>query len=411
VSDAACRREAAPERPRAPSPGAGPRPAPCLGWRVGLVCYPSQGGSGIVATELARELAQRGHCAHVISYQAPFRLAGPQRHAQHNIAFHQVEVPTYPLFVYPPYTVALANKIAEVARYERLDLVHVHYAVPHAVSAALARAMLAPLPLPVIATLHGTDVTQTGVDPGIREALTWSLQQCDAVTAVSDALAARAREAFGLPEVRRLYNFIDPAVMRRRPNVELRARFAGPDDAVLMHASNFRPVKNVADVVRILAAVVEARPAVLLLCGDGPEAGTARRLARELGVEDRVHFVGLEDDMAAMLSIADVFLLPSTFESFGLAALEAMACEVPVVCSDAGGLPEVVVDGETGFLCPAGNVEAMARAVLRCLEPPRLARMRHQARRIATHRFGSARILPQVEALYAEVLARRAVRA
>lgn len=394
-----------------PHAGAGPRPAPCLGLRIGLVCYPSQGGSGIVATELARELARRGHCAHVISYQPPFRLAGSPRHVLPNVAFHQVEVPTYPLFVYPPYTVALANKIAEVARYERLDLLHVHYAVPHAVSAALARSMVAPVRLPVIATLHGTDVTQTGLDPGIREAMTWSLQQCDAVTAVSDALAALAREAFGLSEVRRIYNFIDPATMRRRPNAELRARFAGPYDAVLLHASNFRPLKNVGDAVRVFAAVSAERSAVLLLCGDGPEAGAARHLARELGVEDRVHFVGVEDDMAAMLSIADVFLLPSTFESFGLAALEAMACEVPVVCTDAGGLPEVVSDGETGFLCPVGDVGAMARAVLRCLEPGRLPQLRHHARRLATRRFGAARIIPQVEALYAEVMARRAAHA
>ncbi len=413
MGDAARHRADAPEEDcvHGPHAGAGPRPAPCLGWRVGLVCYPSQGGSGIVATELARELARRGHCAHVISYQPPFRLAGPQRHVLPNVAFHQVEVPTYPLFVYPPYTVALANKIAEVARYERLDLLHVHYAVPHVVSAALARSMVAPARLPVIATLHGTDVTQTGVDPGIREAMTWSLGQCDAVTAVSDALAARAREAFGLSEVRRIYNFIDPATMRRRPNAELRARFARSDEAVLLHASNFRPLKNVGDAVRVLAVVAAERPAVLLLCGDGPEAGSARQLARELGVEDRVHFVGVEDDMAAMLSIADVFLLPSTFESFGLAALEAMACEVPVVCSDAGGLPEVVADGETGFLCPVGAVDAMAGAVLRCLDPARLPQMRHQARRLATHRFGAARILPQVEALYAEVLARRAAHA
>jgi len=392
----------------APSPrqGVGPRPAPCLGFRVGLVCYPSQGGSGVVATELARELALRGHCAHVISYQMPFRLGGG-REPRRNIAFHQVEVPTYPLFLYPPYTVALANKIAEVARYERLDLVHVHYVVPHAVSAAIARAMVAPARLPVIATVHGTDVTQTGVDPGIREAVTWSLQQCDAVTAVSDSLAATAREAFGLDNVRRLYNFIDPAVMRRRPDPDLRARFARPDEAVLLHASNFRAIKNIADVVRIFAAVAARRPAVLLLCGDGPEAGSAHRVARDLGVGELVHFVGVEEDMAPILSIADVFLLPSNYESFGLAALEAMACEVPVVCSDVGGLPEVVADGVSGFLRPVGAVGAMAEAALLCLEPERLAEMRRQARRTALHRFGASRIVPQVEALYSEVVGRR----
>ena len=394
-------------KPLAARQGAGGRPGPCVGLRVGLVCYPSQGGSGVVATELARELAQRGHCAHVISYQTPFRLGGAHRPSQ-NIAFHQVEVPVYPLFLYPPYTVALANKIAEVARYEHLDLLHVHYAVPHAVSAAIARAIVAPARLPIVATLHGTDVTQTGTDPGIRDAVTWSLQQCDAVTAVSDSLAASAREAFGLAQVRRLYNFIDPAVMRRRADPELRARFAGPDQAVLLHASNFRPVKNVADVIRIFAAVASQRPAVLLLCGDGPETGTARHLARDLGVEESVHFVGVQEDMVPILSIADVFLLPSSYESFGLAALEAMACEVPVVCSQAGGLPEVVSEGQSGYLRPVGAVEAMAEAVLACLQRERHAEMRKQARRLAVHRFGSSRIIPQIEALYAEVAGRRA---
>lgn len=391
---------------RGPSPGAGPKPAPCLGLRVGLVCYPSQGGSGVVATELARELARRGHCAHVISYQVPFRLGG-SRELRENVAFHQVEVPMYPLFQYPPYTVALANKIAEVARYERLDLLHVHYAVPHSVSAALARAMVAPMRLPLITTLHGTDVTQTGTDAGIREAVTWSLQQSDAVTAVSDSLAASAREAFGLADVRRMYNFIDPVAMRRRPDADLRGRFARPEDAVLLHASNFRPIKNIGDVVRIFAAVARERPAVLLMCGDGPEAGTARRVARELHVEDRVHFTGVQEDIAPILSIADVFLLPSNYESFGLVALEAMACEVPVVCSDAGGLPEVVVDGQSGFLRPVGAVDDMAEAALVALQPARLAEMRHNARRIAVHRFSAHRIMPQIEALYAEVAGRR----
>ena len=210
--------------PRA-GPGVGLKPAPCLGLRVGIVCYPSQGGSGVVATELARELARRGHCAHVISYQVPFRL-GRFGDMRENVAFHQVEVPSYPLFQYPPYTVALANKIAEVARFEQLDLVHVHYAVPHAVSAALARAMMLPKRLPVVTTLHGTDATLTGVDPAIRESVMWSLQQSDAVTAVSDSLAATARRVFQLESVRRIYNFIDPATLRRRHDAELRARLA-----------------------------------------------------------------------------------------------------------------------------------------------------------------------------------------
>jgi N-acetyl-alpha-D-glucosaminyl L-malate synthase BshA len=386
------------------SEGPGSRCAPVRRLRVGLVCYPSQGGSGVVATELARELARRGHCAHVISYQLPFRLGGTGQKARENVAFHQVEVPMYPLFQFPPYGAALANKIVEVARYERLDLLHVHYAVPHAVSAALARAVLAPARLPVITTLHGTDVTVTGTDPAIREVVTWSLQQSDAVTAVSDALAASAARAFGLASVRRIYNFIDPAVMRRRHDPALRARYARPEDAVLIHASNFRPVKNVGDVVRIFAGVVRQRPAVLLLCGDGPEAGVAHRVAHELGVADRVHFLGVQEEIAPILSIADLFLLPSSYESFGLVALEAMACEVPVVCSLVGGLPEVVEEGKTGFLRPVGDIPAMVEAALRALEPDRLATMRQHARRHAVQRFSASRILPQIEALYVEVV-------
>ncbi len=382
------------------------RPSPrsrCPRLKVGIVCYPSQGGSGVVATELAYELAQRGHQAHVISHQTPFRMARA-REVQAGLAFHQVEVPMYPLFQYPPYTDALANKIAEVARYERLDLVHVHYAVPHALAAIVARAMLQPRRLPVVTTLHGTDVSQTGVEVGIRDAVTWSLKQSDAVTAVSDDLRAAAETTFGLDRVRRIYNFIDPLVVRRRSAPGLRARVARPDQAVLLHASNFRPVKNVGDVVRIFEQVARQRPAVLLMCGDGPEAGTAYRAARELGVESLVHFLGVQEDIGAYLSVADLFLLPSETESFGLAALEAMACEVPVVCSDCGGLPEVVVEGQTGFLRPVGDIEGMAAAALEALAPERHADLARQARRMAVHRFGSSRILPQIEALYADVV-------
>ncbi len=383
-------------------PGIGLEPEPCSGLRVGLVCYPSHGGSGVVATELARELARRGHCAHLISYQVPFRLGA--REFRHNVAFHQVEVPAYPLFQFPPYTLALANKIVEVARYERLDLVHVHYAVPHAVSGALAQAMMIPARLPLITTLHGTDVTQTGTDPAILDAVTWSLGQAHAVTAVSDSLASAAQQAFGLEHVHRIYNFIDPATMRRRARPEARARFARPEDAVLVHASNFRPVKNVCDVVRIFAAVVAERPAVLLMCGDGPDAGPAQRLVHELGLAQRVHFLGVQDDVAAVLSLGDVFLLPSASESFGLGALEAMACEVPVVCSTVGGLPEVVAEGETGFLAPPGATAEMARAVLAALEPQRHRQLAANARRRAVSRFSASRIMPQYEALYREVL-------
>lgn len=382
--------------------GAGLDPAPCRGWRVGLVCYPSHGGSGVVATELGRGLVQDGHCVHLISHQVPFRLGARELHR--NIAFHQVEVPNYPLFLHPPHTLALANKIAEVVRYEHLDVVHVHYAVPHSVAAALAREVLRPARLPVVTTLHGTDVTQTGIDPSLREIVTWSLHQSDAVTAVSDSLAASARDAFALENVQRIYNFVDPAVMRRAPNPTMRARFAVPDEPLILHVSNFRAVKNVLDVVRVFDQITRRRSAVLLMCGDGPEAGPAQALVRAMGLEERVHFIGVQDDMADVLSLADLFLLPSAYESFGLGALEAMACGVPVICSRVGGLPEVVLEGETGFLRPPGDVAGMAEAALGALEPDTHARLAHQARRHAVTKFSARRIIRHYEALYAEVI-------
>ncbi len=370
--------------------------------RVGLVCYPSQGGSGVVATELAHELAHRGHYIHLISYQPPFRLS----RGKGRIQFHRVEVPDHPLFRYPPYILALANKIAEVARYEGLDVVHVHYAVPHSVAAVLAREIVAPRGLPVVVTLHGTDVTQTGSDPSIRDAVAWSLVRADLVTAVSDSLAARAREAFGLADVRRIYNFINPLVLRRRADRSLREQYARPEEAVLIHLSNFRPVKNVGDVLRVFAGVHRHRPAVLLLGGDGPESALAHHMARELGVEARVHFLGVQEDVAPLLSIADLFLLPSSDESFGLGALEAMACEVPVIATRTGGLPEVVTDGVTGFLLSVGDVDGMVHACLSALEPARHALLSVAARRRAIDHFSSHRILPQVEEAYFEAIAR-----
>lgn len=366
---------------------------------VAIVCYPTRGGSGVVATALACQLAERGHRLHVISYEAPFRLG----RCEPLVSFHSVEAPSYPLFREPPYSIAVASKIAELARYEGLDLVHVHYAVPHAVAAALARQIALPLDLPFVVTLHGTDVTLFGGDESLRPAVVWSLKQAAAVTAVSDHLAASAEAAFGLARVRRIYNFIEPREWAGR-SPALRARYAAAGEAVLVHVSNFRPVKNLGDVVRVFARVAARRPARLLLVGEGPDAGTARRLAHELGQEARVHFLGAYEDVAEVLAAADVFVLPSSEESFGLGALEAMAAGVPVVASCVGGLPEVVVDGVTGYLCPAGQIDAMARACERLLDD--LRRFRAAAARHAAESFPAERIVPQYEDLYRDVLRR-----
>lgn len=374
---------------------------------VALVCHPTQGGSGVLATELARELGRRGSIAHVVSYQPPLRLP----RFPPNVFFHEVDLPSHPLLVHAPYEMALATKIVEVARYEGVEVVHVHYAVPHAFAAVTAAAMVAPAPLRVVATLHGTDVTQLGDDETIAPALAWSLRKCDAVTAVSASLAAAARERFGLDHVRVIPNFVDPVSMRPHRDPALRASLAAPGDLVLLHASNFRPVKRIPDVVRVFAAVARARPAVLLMLGDGPEVAAAHRMARELGVADRVHFLGMHEDVAPLLSVADVFLLPSETESFGLAALEAMACEVPVVATCVGGLPEVIEHGRTGWLCPPGDIEGMAAACLRLADPATHATMASQARHRAVTAFGAARVVPRYEALYREVLAAEAGRA
>ncbi len=384
---------------------AGPSPARAqeaeVPLHVALVCHPTQGGSGVLATELARELGRRGNVAHVISYQPPLRLP----RFPPNVVFHEVDLPSHPLLVHAPYEMALATKIAEVARYEGVEVVHVHYAVPHAFAAVTAAAMVAPSVLRVVATLHGTDVTQLGEDESIGPALAWSLRNCDAVTAVSGSLAAAARERFGLPDVRVIPNFIDPLTMRPHRNPALRASLAAPGDLVVLHASNFRAVKRIPDVVRVFAAVAASRPAVLMMLGDGPDAAAAHRLARELGVADRVHFLGVHDDVAPLLSIADAFLLPSETESFGLAALEAMACEVPVVASRVGGLPEVIEHGKSGWLCPLGDIEGMAAACLRLGDPATRAAMGEQARHRAVALFAASRVVPRYEALYREVLA------
>lgn len=370
--------------------------------RVGIVCYPSYGGSGVVATELGKELAARGHCVHFIAYEQPFRLQGYEE----NILFYGVEVPSYPLFKYPPYLLALTNKIIEVARHRQLDLIHAHYAIPHATAAYLARQVLG-TSIKTVTTLHGTDITLVGQEPSFGELVAFSIEQSDGVTAVSRSLAEDTRRHFQLRRpIRTIYNFVDIEEFKPRRDHVLRQRFAGPDEKILLHMSNFRPVKCIPDVIDIFRRVNAQLPSRLLLIGDGPESVAARQQVQAYGLEGRVFFLGQQDRVAELLATGDLFLLPSDRESFGLAALEAMACGVPVVASFTGGIPEVVTDGECGFLLPVGDVEGMAAGALTILQDGETSRrMSRTARRRAVEEFNAGGRVAEYEAFYREVLA------
>jgi N-acetyl-alpha-D-glucosaminyl L-malate synthase BshA len=373
---------------------------------IGIACYASVGGSGVVASELARCLADRGHRTHVISSDTPFRL----RESNSNVRFHRVETPGYPLFREPQYLLALANRLVQVAHAHRLDVIHAHYAIPHAAAAYLARQILAGAGGPVprtITTLHGTDVTILGADPSYRETVAFCIDQSDAVTAVSTSLRDDTRRQMPVrSDIVVIPNFLDCDFHRRAPDPALRARFGAPGDKLVIHISNLRPVKQVDAVVRIFARIRERLPARLLIVGEGPELGRAEQLTNELGVAGQVELIGEAQDVTGLLSVSDLFLLPSLQESFGLSALEAMACGVPVVASNAGGLPEVVIDEVTGFLHPPAEVGQMAESAIRILSDPALhARMAAEGVRLATERFSASRIVPQYEALYERTLA------
>jgi N-acetyl-alpha-D-glucosaminyl L-malate synthase BshA len=375
---------------------------------VGIVCYASIGGSGIVATELGKALATRGHHVHILSSDTPARLGDYVP----GLWFHRVETPTYPLFREPQYLLSLANKIVEVSRNERLDIVHAHYAIPHATAAYLARQILAstgPNGVPrVITTLHGTDITLLGSDRSYSETVAFCIQQSDGVTAVSESLKADTyRELRVTRDIRVIPNFLDCATSRRRDAAQLRGCLAPAGTKVVMHISNFRPVKRATAVVEIFARIRRQVPARLVMVGDGPDVAEATRLARALGVGEDVEFLGEQDQVVPLLSAADVFLLPSVQESFGLAALEAMSCEVPVVASRVGGLPEVVDDGVTGFLHEPADLDGMAASALRLLTDEGLhRRLAVAARTAARDRFCDSRVVPMYEAYYQEVLAR-----
>jgi N-acetyl-alpha-D-glucosaminyl L-malate synthase BshA len=364
---------------------------------IGITCYPTYGGSGAVATELGIALAGRGHEVHFITYQQPFRL--PM--FQPRIYFHEVDVGRYPLFEYPPYDLALAVRMHEVVLRNKLDLLHCHYAIPHATSAWIAREMLRQNgdDIKLVTTLHGTDITIVGQDPSFHAITKFSIERSDRLTAVSDYLREATYSAFGCSGCRVdvIYNFVDPKVFDRSRYQPLMSN----GRKVLMHISNFRPVKRVRDVVRIYAKVRKAVPSVLVMVGDGPDRVEAQDEARLLGVEDDVQFLGKLESVAPLLAGADVYLLPSQSESFGLSALEALASGVPVVASRVGGLPEVVRDGETGWLFPIGDVEAMADAAIALLrDPERWRAVSAAAAADARARFATDDIVSQYEALY-----------
>lgn len=371
---------------------------------VVMVLYPTLGGSSTVAVELAHHLARRGHRVHLVSTGVPFAMSRLPEADAGRLVFHRVEVPSYPLFTHAPYDLALATKLAEVAQSEHVDVIHVHYAVPHTAAAVMARDMARSRAPAVVTTLHGTDATLTGPDPAIRAAVAHALRRSDAVTAVSSYLAAQARAAFGLTEVAVIPDFVDLRHVTPAVRARTRAALAGPEDAVLLHVSNFRPVKNTLDVAKVFERVARVHPAILVLCGDGPDAGSTLAYLEARGLADRVRFLGMQADPFPVMAAADVFLLPTSGEGFGLSALEAMAAGVPVVGTSAGGLTEVVEDGVSGYLLPVHDVDGMADAALRLLEPGRRAAMGEAARRRAAH-FSSSRVVARYEALYTRLAA------
>lgn len=377
--------------------------------RIGIVCYPTYGGSGALATELGRLLARRGHTIHFISYARPFRLIND---FHPNIFHHEISSEEYPLFLGQLYTIQAAVKIHDIIRNVGLDVLHLHYALPHAISAWMAIEMLHPdRRIPTLTTLHGTDITLVGSKPAFYPAVKLGLDKSDALTCVSEWLARKTCELFSVCDrLGVIYNFIDPNVFKPATQACQRSSLALPDEKIIMHISNFRPVKRVKDVVRIFARISKQMPARLVMIGDGPEREEAVNLAENLGISHRVMMLGKQPVVENILPLADLLLFPSDGESFGLAALEAMACEVPVVGAHVGGLPEVVTHGECGLLYDVGDVESMAEGSLRILKDEELRReMGRKGRERAIAMFSSDRIVPQYEALYYAALDRAAV--
>lgn len=371
---------------------------------IGIVCYPTYGGSGVVATELGKALARRGHKIHFITYRQPARLESFQK----NVFYHEVNFNNYPLFEYPPYETALASKIVDVARFEALDLMHVHYAIPHASAAYLAKQILAQSNhhLPVITTLHGTDITLVGKDPTFAPVVSFSINMSDGVTAVSESLRRDTQEHF---RVRRgievIPNFLDFDRFRKLDKDHFRKAIASQGEKILVHVSNFRKVKRVGDVVKVFDKVRKEIPAKLLLIGDGPERQNVEQLCRELGTCDQISFLGKQEVVEEILAVSDLFLMPSESESFGLAALEAMACGVPVISTNTGGLPEVNIEGETGFMADVGDLDTMTAKALEILRNEELLSKLRKGAMDQANRFSLDAVLPQYEAYYKQVVA------
>lgn len=371
--------------------------------RIGIVCYPTFGGSGVLATELGKALAQKGHQVHFITYREPVRLDGYIP----NIFYHEVQVPTYPLFDYPPYETALASTMVDVIKNNNLDLLHVHYAIPHASAAYMAKKILEKenKRIPVVTTLHGTDITLVGRDKTYAPVVTFSINESDAITAVSDDLRNETYRSFKIEkDIEVIYNFVDVARFRRKPIDAFKKVIAPNGEKILLHVSNFRKLKKIPDVVKIFNEVHKAIPSKLLFVGDGPERPTAEELCRKLGLCDEIRFVGKQEQMEDILAIADLFLLPSEYESFGLAALEAMAAGVPVISTNVGGLKEINIPGETGYMADVGDINTMSQQALSILKDDETLKGFKKRAAAQAKKFDIHNIVPLYEKLYERFL-------
>ena len=377
---------------------------------IGIVCYPTYGGSGVVATELGKALAGNGHSVHFISYKQPFRLV----HFHENITFHEVSFTNYPLFEFPPYETALASKLVDTVKFSNLDIIHVHYAIPHASAAFLAKSILQSQGIytPVITTLHGTDITLVGKDVTYAPVVTFSINASDGVTAVSDSLRQQTYDYFDIKnDIRVIPNFIDLEAFKKVDKSHFKKAIAPSGEPILVHISNFRKVKRIEDVIDTFSKVLKEMPAKLLLIGDGPERKKAEKMCRELGTCDHVRFLGKQDAVKELLAVSDLFLLPSESESFGLAALEAMACEVPVISSNAGGIPEINIHGKTGFLSDVGDTDSMANNAIMLLKNPDLLKTFRENAQEQAKQFDIKAVLPIYEDYYKEILEKSRVNA